>query len=73
MLNPFKLLHDPPFLTHSKEALNASRIDLQLVLLEKLGVIQVDESILIVSFANQQFGPSVIAYEMLLDLRVTVL
>ena len=73
MLNPFKLLHDPPFLTHSKEALNASRIDLQLVLLEKLGVIQVDESILIVSLAYKEFGPSVIAYEMLRNLREAIL
>lgn len=38
------------------------------MLLEKLGVIQVDESILIVSFADQEFGTCVIAYEMLLSL-----
>ena len=73
MLNPFKLLHDPPFLTHSKEALNASCIDLQLVLIEKLGVIQVDESILIVSLAYKEFCPSVIAYEMLRNLREAIL
>ena len=43
------------------------------MLLEKLGVIQVDESILIVSFADQEFGTCVVAYEMLLSLRETVL
>jgi len=43
------------------------------MLLEKLSVIQVDESILEVSFANQEFGPCVVAYEMLLSLRETVL
>jgi hypothetical protein len=43
------------------------------MLFEKLGVIQVDESILIVCFADQEFGPCVVAYEMLLSLRETVL
>lgn len=43
------------------------------MLFEKLGVIQVDESILIVCFADQEFGPCVVAYEMLLSLRQTVL
>ena len=73
MLNPLQLLHDSPFLAHSKQAFNASRIDFQLMLFEKLGVIQVDESILIVCFADQEFGPCVVAYEMLLSLRQTVL
>lgn len=73
MLDPLQLLHDPPFLTHSKEAFNASCIDFQLVLFEKLGVIQVDEGVLKVSLGYQQFGPCVIAYEMLRGLREAVL
>ena len=43
------------------------------MLLEKLGVIQVNESILVVSFADQEFCPCIIAYEMLLGLREAVL
>ena len=43
------------------------------MLFEKLGVVQVDESILIVSLADQKFGPCVIAYEMLRHLREAVL
>jgi hypothetical protein len=43
------------------------------MLLEKLGVIQVYESILIVSFGDKEFGPCVVANEMLLSLRENVL